>query len=89
MPSGSEIKDFYDNLGMFRDLFPNVDITSLPDPKLFQKQIKALSGTEMENLQQQAIAHFIDNPHYPIFFIYSLYKFGNESEGYIPPDNRL
>ncbi|MGC1134230.1 MAG: hypothetical protein WA941_15495 [Nitrososphaeraceae archaeon] len=71
-------KDFYDNLKIFRELFPNVDSTSLPDPK-FQEQFKALSDTEREYLQQQTINHFIDNPYYPIFFIYSLYKFGNKN----------
>lgn len=72
-------EDFYNNLKMFRVLFPNVDITSLPDPKLFQARIKALSDTDMENLQQEAVKYLVENPYYPIFFIYSLYKFGNKS----------
>jgi len=70
-------EDFYNILKMFGSLFPNAGVTFLPDPKLFQEQFKALSDTEIENLQQQAIAYFVDNPRYPIFFIFSLYKFGN------------
>lgn len=70
-------EDFYNILKMFGVLFPNVDITSLPDRKLFQEQIKALNDTDIENLQQEVVIYLVENPHYPIVFIYSLYKFGN------------
>ena len=72
-------ENFYNNLKMFRELFPNINYASMPDSKLFEERIKALSDTELENLQNQAIIYFVENPHYPIFFIYSLYKFGNKS----------
>jgi hypothetical protein len=72
-------ENFYNILKMFGVLFPNVDITSLPDRKLFQEQIKALSDTDTKNLQHEAVTYLVENPHYPILFIYSLYKFGNKS----------
>jgi hypothetical protein len=70
-------QDFYNNLKMFRELFPTIDDDPISYSKLFQEQIRALSDTEMENLQQQTITYLIDNPHYPVIFIYSLYKLEN------------
>lgn len=70
-------EDLYNNLKMFRELFPNIDDDPISYSKLFQEKIRVLSDTEMENLQQQAITYLIDNPYYPIFFIYSLYKLKN------------
>jgi hypothetical protein len=67
-------ENFYNYLNMFKSLFPNVADTS---PKLFQVRIKQLTEAKMENLQKEAIAHLVENPSYPLFFIFSLYKFGN------------
>lgn len=67
-------ENFYNALKMFKAIFTDVDDTSLPDPKLFQEQIKLLSEGDKENLAQQTKAHFLENPNYPIFFIFSLYK---------------
>lgn len=69
-------ENFYNNLKMFKGLFPNINDDSMPDSKLFQERIKALSDTEMENLQQEVLTYFVENPNYPVFFIFSLYKFG-------------
>ncbi|MGC1134088.1 MAG: hypothetical protein WA941_14785 [Nitrososphaeraceae archaeon] len=70
-------ENFYNNLKMFKVLFPNIDDDSMLDSKLFQERIKALSEAELENLQQQVTTYFVENPNYPVFFIFSLYKFGN------------
>jgi len=70
-------ENFYNYLNMFKSLFPNVADTSLLDPKLFQVRIKQLTEAKMENLQKEAIAHLVENPSYPVFFIFSLYKLGN------------
>ena len=45
-------ENFYNNLKMFRELFPNINYTSMSDSKLFEERIKALSDTELENLQR-------------------------------------
>jgi hypothetical protein len=71
-------ENFYNILNMFRELFPNINYFSMPDSELFKEQIKALNDTEIECLQQEAIKYFIENPNYPIIFIYSLYKFGGK-----------
>jgi hypothetical protein len=65
---------FYNILKMFGTLFPNVDITSLPDPKVFQELFESLNQEEKESLQKQAMAYLLGNPSYPVFFIFSLYK---------------
>jgi hypothetical protein len=70
-------ESFYNALEKFKILFPNVDNTSLPEPKLFQERFKSLSEGEMESLQEKTITHFVKNPSFPIFFIFSLSKFAN------------
>jgi hypothetical protein len=67
-------ESFYNALEKFN---PNIDSTSLPTPKLFQEQFKSLSEGEMESLQKETITHFVKNPSFPIFFIFSLSKFAN------------
>jgi hypothetical protein len=71
-------EDFYNNLKMFRVLFPNIDDDLISYSKKFQERIITLSDTKLEKLQQQIITYLVENPHYPIFFIYSLYKSGNK-----------
>ena len=72
-------ESFFKNLEMFKVLFQGVDFDLMPDSKTFQALIKSLSDTEMESLRQQFLTYYIKNPNYPIFFIFSLYKFRNQS----------
>lgn len=67
---------FFNNLEMYKGLFQGVNDNLIPDSKTFQALINSLSETEMESLQQQFIAYYMNNPNYPLFFIFSLYKFG-------------
>jgi hypothetical protein len=69
-------ENFYNNLKMFGILFPEVNDRSMPDSKIFQEKIQSLSNEEFENLREQVMAHLVINPRYPVFFIFSLYKFG-------------
>ena len=67
-------ESFYKSLDMFKSLFPEHD-ELMPDSKLFHEQMRLLTNEEIENLQDQAMTHLIENQSYPIFFIFSLYKF--------------
>ena len=70
-------ENFCKNLDMLKPLFPEHD-ESMPDAKLFQEQMRLLTNEELENLQDQALVHLIENQSYPILFIFSLYKFGRK-----------
>lgn len=66
---------FFDFLFMFKRLFPNVDPTIIPDPKLARQAINSAKEQDLEALRKDFVNHFLENPEASVFFVFSLTKF--------------
>ena len=56
---------------MFKAPFPEIDASTMPDPKLFQQSINSLGEQELEKIRNETLQYFLENPNASLFFIFS------------------
>jgi len=64
----------YDFLETFKELFPDLDPSVIPDSKVFREGIKAAERKTMERMRKELVQHLLNTPINSIFFIFSLAK---------------
>jgi hypothetical protein len=63
---------FFDFLLMFKILIPNLDPTTIPDPKLAKEAIRSAGKEELEQRRKEVVQRLLENPSANVFFIFSL-----------------
>ena len=74
-------KKFYDFVLIFKSLVSNVNISNLPDPKIFEKAIKEVRRDELEEHRRNFVLYLLQNPFSVkyVFFIFSLAGLANKN----------